>query len=77
VKQKTKCQTLKVQSGKEKLEVKADELIPLVPEVIFNRSTRCVGCDEGRQVEGKKNCWGCRLRRLQNIQNICLGIGRI
>jgi hypothetical protein len=39
-------------------------------EVIFNPVTGCVACEEGRQGEGEKNCWGCRMRRLQNIQNI-------
>jgi hypothetical protein len=38
--------------------------------VIFNPATGCDACDEGRQGEGEKNCWGCRMRRLQNIQNI-------
>jgi hypothetical protein len=58
----------KKKTGKVKLEVKADESITIVPEVIFNLATGCVACDEGRQGEGEKNCWGCRLRRLQNIQ---------
>ena len=38
--------------------------------VVFNPSTGCLACQEGRQGEGGKNCWGCRLRRMQNIQNI-------
>ena len=38
--------------------------------VVFNPSSGCVACLEGRTGEGGKKCWGCRLRRLQNIQNI-------
>ena len=60
----------KRKTGKDKFEVKADEEISIIPEVIFNPATGCVACEEGRQGEGEKNCWGCRLRRLQNIQNI-------
>ena len=57
----------KTKIEKVKLEVKTDEAIPTV-EVIFNPAIRCIACEEGRQGEGEKNCWGCRLRRLQNIQ---------
>ena len=39
-------------------------------EVIFN-PTKCISCEEGRQGEGDEKCWGCRLRRLQKIQEIC------
>ena len=38
--------------------------------VVFNPDTGCVACLEGRTGEGGMRCWGCRLRRLQNIQNI-------
>ena len=39
-------------------------------EVIFNPSTGCIACQEGRQGEGEKDCWGCRLTRLQKLQEI-------
>ena len=58
----------KMKTGKEKLEVKADELNPIIPEVIFNPSTGGVACEEGRKGDKQKNCWGCRMRRLQSIQ---------
>ena len=40
--------------------------------VIFNPSTGCIACQEGRKGEGDKSCWGCRLRRMQNKQEILL-----
>jgi hypothetical protein len=53
------------------IEDKLEELKPKAEtEVIFNPATGCGACEEGRQGEGEKNCWGCRLRRLPNIQNI-------
>ena len=52
----------KMKTGKEKLEVKADELNPIIPEVIFNPSTGGVACEEGRKGDKQKNCWGCRNR---------------
>ena len=58
----------KMKTGKEKLEVKADELNPIIPEVIFNPSTGGVACEEGRKGDKQKNCWGCRMRGLQSIQ---------
>ena len=38
--------------------------------VMFNPRGGCEACEDGRVGEGGLHCWACRLRRLQNIQDI-------
>ena len=61
---------IKLRPTKTQVEDNTGEPKPKAEEVIFNPTTGCIACVEGRQGEGDQNYWACRLRRLQNIQDI-------